>query len=162
VSLPPGRWRYFFDDAEVHEGPTQITRRFPLDEYPVFIREGAIVPLRVSRAYTGLGDKDSAEFLTWLIHPGGRSEFTVYHPDAHPTLESTKLTVDCGQALTIRISGKRVPYILRIFAERKPTSVVLDGRKMQEGESWIFAPDLRRLIIKSSEAAGEEYVVSWR
>ena len=42
VSLPPGEWRYLFDDRELLPGPTQWHREFPLDEFPVFIREGAV------------------------------------------------------------------------------------------------------------------------
>jgi len=71
VSLPPGEWRYLFDDHEVLHGPGQITRDFPLDEFPVFVREGSIVPLKVTSGYTGFGDRGSAEFTTWLIYPKG-------------------------------------------------------------------------------------------
>jgi alpha-glucosidase (family GH31 glycosyl hydrolase) len=35
VKLPAGKWRYFFDDRAVIEGPTTIERDFPLDEFPV-------------------------------------------------------------------------------------------------------------------------------
>src|SRR5438552_10699105 len=58
VSLPPGQWRYLFDDRDVLKGPAAVTRDFPLDEFPVFVREGAVVPLKVKRPYTGLGDQD--------------------------------------------------------------------------------------------------------
>src|SRR6185295_12375633 len=47
VSLPPGKWRYLFHDRELLSGSIQVTRDFPLDEFPVYIREGAVVPLKV-------------------------------------------------------------------------------------------------------------------
>ncbi|MDW8310414.1 MAG: glycoside hydrolase family 31 protein, partial [Verrucomicrobiales bacterium] len=78
VTLPPGRWFYLFDDREVFDGPGQITRSFPLDEYPVFLREGAIVPLNVTRPYTGFGDTNTAGHVTWLIYPARESAFTLW------------------------------------------------------------------------------------
>ena len=58
VHLPPGRWRYWFQDDRVVEGPAVLTRDFPLDEYPVYVRDGAIIPMHVSRDYTGIGAAD--------------------------------------------------------------------------------------------------------
>ena len=54
VSLPPGRWRYLFHDEEVVSGPAQVQREFPLDEFPVFVREGAVIPLKVTPALHGI------------------------------------------------------------------------------------------------------------
>lgn len=43
-----------------HEGgPTTVTREFGLGEFPVYVREGAVLPLDVRRAYTGFGDVET-------------------------------------------------------------------------------------------------------
>jgi alpha-glucosidase (family GH31 glycosyl hydrolase) len=55
VTLPPGGWHYFFHDCEFFQGPLSFRRSFPLEEYPVFVRQGAIVPMNIQRAYTGVG-----------------------------------------------------------------------------------------------------------
>ena len=83
VTLPAGKWYYFFDDKIVVQGKKPVTfeREYPLDEYPVYIREGAIVPLNVERSYTGLGTEANKGLLTWIIYPGVDNKFTVYHPD---------------------------------------------------------------------------------
>jgi len=161
VSLPPGGWRYLFDDRELLRGSRQLTRDFPLDEFPVFIREGAVVPLKVTRPYTGFGDKDSADFTTWLIYPHGRSEFTMYHPETHPKLETTTVKVDSGQSLRIEFSGKHEPHILRIFAERKPSGGTLDGKGLPEGGAWTFDSPGHRLIIKTREYVEGRYEIFW-
>ena len=118
VSLPPGGWRYLFDDREVFQGPQQLTRDFPLDEFPVFVRDGAIVPLKVTRPYTGFGDQDSADFTTWLIYPKGQGEFTLWNPETHPKPKSTTVKVDSGPLLKIAFSGKHAPHVLRV-SQRK-------------------------------------------
>ena len=162
VSLPPGGWRYLFDDRELLQGPRQITRDFALDEFPAFIREGAVVPLKVTRPYAGFGDKDSADFMTWLIYPHGRSEFTMYHPETHPKPEATTVKVDSGSSLKIEFTGKHEPHILRIFAERKPSGVTLGGKVLSEGSAWTFDAPGRRLIIKTREYVEGRYEISWR
>src|ERR1043166_4110572 len=105
VALPSGKWRYLFDDHAVVQGPAQLTRDFPLDEYPVFVREGAVVPLKVTRPYTGFGDRDSAEFMTWLIYPAGQSGFTLWHPESHPKPEATAVKVAAGGPIKNEFSG---------------------------------------------------------
>lgn len=162
VTLPPGRWRYLFDDREVFTGPAQITRRFPLDEYPVFIREGAIVPLNVTRSYTGFGDTNSAGHVTWLIYPAGENAFTLWHPDTHPNPEATTVRVASGdEALRIELSGRQTPHILRIHAPRRPKAVRLDAQPLLEGGDWRFDPAAERLVIRRSIPAAARYEVIW-
>lgn len=160
ISLPPGKWRYFFDDEKTVEG--QITRDFPLDQFPVFVREGAILPLKVTRAYTGFGGKDSAEFTTWLIYPNGKNEFTLFHPETHPQPETTTVKVESGKSLRIEFSGKKEPHILRILAKEKPTGVSLDGEALHEGDSWRFNEKDHRLIVTTRVYQRGTYVISWR
>jgi hypothetical protein len=162
VALPPGRWRYFFDDQEPLQGPMRLTRDFPPDEYPVFVRDGAVVPLRVSRPYTGFGDRDSAEFVTWLIYPSGKSEFTLSIPETHPTPEATTVKVDSSSALRIEVSGKKQPHLLRIFAKEAPSSVVLDSQPLVEGSAWNYDLKDHRLVIRNRTYAEGKYVISWR
>ncbi|KAA3660160.1 MAG: glycoside hydrolase family 31 protein, partial [Calditrichaeota bacterium] len=80
VQLPPGKWRYFFDDSRIFTGDQTIEKEFPLDEYPVFVREGAIIPLNVERSYTGFGDRASHGYTTVLIYPDTLNQFTLSDP----------------------------------------------------------------------------------
>jgi alpha-glucosidase (family GH31 glycosyl hydrolase) len=169
VSLPSGRWRYLFGDREVIQGPTLLTRDFPLDEYPVFVREGAVLPLKVKRGYTGFGDEHSSEFTTWLIYPDGASQFTLFHPETHPNPEQTTVKVDSSESLKIQFSGQREPHILRIFATQRPSKVTLDGKDIPEEAvsqesvaAWRFDAEDRRLIIKARDYSEGTYLISWR
>jgi alpha-glucosidase (family GH31 glycosyl hydrolase) len=161
VSLPAGRWRYLFDDREVLQGPTQIQRFFPLDEYPVFVREGAVIPLNVTRPYTGFGDTNSAGFTTWLIYPHGTNHFTLWHPETHPKPEKTTLTVAGGKSLNIAFHGMHQPHFLRILAPAKPTRVSLDGKDLPEGQRWEYHSVRQSLIIRTSEYAIGKYEIGF-
>ena len=162
VALPPGEWRYLFSDRELLEGPAQVTRDFPLDEFPVFVREGALVPLKVTRSYTGFGDNESAEFTTWLIYPHGTSEFTLWHPESHPKPEKTTVKVDSSESLRIEFVGKHEPHILRVFAKQRPVGITLDGENLPEGDAWGFDAKANRLVIKTRIYVGGTYQISWR
>ncbi len=160
VSLPPGGWRYLFEDDELLQGPQTLTRDFPLDEFPVFVRDGAIVPLKVTRSYTGFGDQESAEFTTWLIYPKGRSEFTLWHPESHPRPETTTVKVDAGASLKIEFSGTHAPHILRILAAEAPAGITLDGRNLPQGDAWKFDGENRRIIVKTRYYTNGTYLIS--
>jgi alpha-glucosidase (family GH31 glycosyl hydrolase) len=159
VTLPQGRWRYLFHDDEVITGPAEVKRDFPLDEFPVYVREGAVIPLKVSRPYTGFGDTNSTAFTTWLVYPEGKSQFALWHPESHPKPEQTTLAVDAGAALRLEFSGKREPHILRICAQSKPAHVTLDGAELSEGEAWQFDATHHRLIIKTRDYTQGKYEI---
>ena len=44
VYFPRGRWRSYWDDSVVYDGPLHAVVEAPLDVIPVFVRDGAYVP----------------------------------------------------------------------------------------------------------------------
>ena len=159
VTLPAGRWRYFFDDMEVIEGPHTLTRRFPLDEFPVYVRDGSIVPMNISRSYTGIGSEDWDGFLTLNIYPGTGCSFEVCHPD-----QSGKTSVVVrpnSSRICIRLEGTKKPHILRVFLENTPKQVELDGRALHEGSDWSYDIEDFRLVVRTEEYEGGRYVIAW-
>lgn len=158
VQLPPGEWRYWFDDRDLITGDQTIERTFPMEEYPVFIREGAIIPMNIQRSYTGRGDSLSQGHLTWLVYPDWTetTEFTVYATDQQ---EPTTLQVTAhNDRLILTFTGRASPHILRIHLEKSPQKVILDGEEL---EDFDYNPDQQKLIIRQSEATGGEYQISF-
>lgn len=157
VTLPTGRWRYLFDDREVILGPTVFTRDFPMDQYPVYVLDGAIIPMDVRRPYTDFGDENSEGFLTFLIYPRGVSAFVTHHPDGTASTEM-RVVEEKGRT-EIRLSGAHKPHILRIFREHKPGAVLLDDEDLVEGEAWQHDSDTKRLIIKTKTYRDGRYTI---
>lgn len=154
VILPAGRWRYYFDDGKYVEGPGTVTWDFPLDEFPVFVRDGAIIPMHIERGYTGIGDRDWKDHLAYDIYPDGASRFEV-HPTDHS--DSIAVAVNAGQAVDITLDGGRKPHILRVRALKKPDRVLRDGAPLAEGAGWAWQEDRGRVIIRDSTGAGRAY-----
>ncbi len=147
VYLPPGKWHYLFDDREVIAGGSILQRSFPLDEFPVFVRDGAIVPLAIERPYSGFGDQSSIGFTTWLIYPEGKNQFTRNYPG--DSAATTVIVEKKEHELSIRFSGRQTPHILLISAEEIPESVALDGRILTPGSDWFFNTAKQRIRIKT-------------
>ena len=157
VTLPEGTWRFLFDDDDIREGPDTFTRSYPLDEYPAFIRDGAIIPLDVKRAYTGYGDEMSEGYLTWLIYPRERSQFEVVHPDGSGR---SAIAVDnTGVDLDVRVGGVEKPHILRIKMDAKPASVTIDGVGLQEDTAWTYEAEEKMLVIRTRSYVEGHYVI---
>ncbi|MFP4502826.1 MAG: TIM-barrel domain-containing protein [Candidatus Hydrogenedentota bacterium] len=161
VTLPEGRWRWLYDDAAVIEGPRKVTRDFELDTYPVYIRDGAIVPMRISRDYTGIGDETWADYLTLSIYPHGENSFEVFHPKAKGD-SSTTVRVQAQQAETrVTLEGARTPHILRVFSERAPAAVTLDGAELAAGEAWQYDGEDNRLIVRTDDYTKGVYIIRY-
>lgn len=157
VTLPAGHWRYFFDDTEVIAGPVTFEREFPLDEYPVYVRDGAIIPMNISRNYTGLGDSTSADFLTFLIYPAGKNQFTVSDPAGKNSFST--LVNQIKNRIEIEFSANAPQHILRIFTPVKPAQITQDGQLLSEGHDWNYS--CPRLIIRTSHSHARHYFIDF-
>jgi alpha-D-xyloside xylohydrolase len=157
VTLPEGNWRYFFSDKEIIKGPVTIEREFPLDEFPVFVREGAIIPLDIKRDYTGLGDKNSEGYLILLIYPESKNEFTVHHPDKSG---STTISVENNpENIRVLLSGISKPHVLNIAMNQAPKKVELDGIALSDSVNYHFDQAKNKLIIKTNQYSTGQYLI---
>jgi alpha-glucosidase (family GH31 glycosyl hydrolase) len=157
ITLPKGKWRYWFDDSKIIEGPITFEQEFPLDEYPLFIKEGAIIPMNIERSYTNIGTKENAGYLTLLIYPHNESSFTVYD---YKTQEETEITVDESDSeIEINIEKKRRKHIIKLLLATPPHKVTLDNKTLVEGTDYWFENESKKLIIKTDNYIEGEYII---
>lgn len=157
ITLPEGKWRYFFNDKEVIEGPVTFKREFPLDEYPVYIREGAIVPLDIKRDYTGIGDRNSEGYLTLLIYPDGKNEFTVHHPDKSGS--TSVIVEEYPEKINITLGNVHKSHILKINMLVKPKKVELDNMMLIDSVNYNFDAKLNKLVIRTNDYKTGAYTI---
>ncbi len=157
ITLPKGNWRYWFDSNKIIKGPVTFEQEFPLDEYPVFIKEGAIIPMNIERSYTGIGTEENSGYLTLLIFPHEISSFTVYD---YKTQEETKILVDKSSSkIKVNIAGKKIKHILKLQLKAKPGKVVLDNKTLTEGVDYWFEKENMKLIIKTDNYVDGKYII---
>jgi len=76
--LPGGCDWYDFWTGRRHAGGQQVARDYALDEFPLYVRAGAIVPMGPPVQYSG--ERRDAPWEIRL-HPGADGQFTLYEDD---------------------------------------------------------------------------------
>ena len=155
IVLPKGQWRYLFDDREIFSGGTFIKRSYPLNEMPVYIREGAIVPLDIKRDYTGLGEKHSEGFITYLIYPAGHNSFTLFPTSGE---EACRINVIKEQNKTTVHLNSISPFILLIHSDTKPASVT-KNKKAVSSTDWTFDDKKKKVRMETLEIGEFEFEI---
>jgi alpha-glucosidase len=108
VYLPNDSW-YDFNSGNAIQGPAKFQVTKGLDEIPVYVRAGTILPLGPVVQHTG---QKSPEPLEIRIYPGHNSSFTMTEDDGH-TYNYTKGLVrqttytwnDAAKKLSWKVSG---------------------------------------------------------
>ncbi|MDR3313940.1 MAG: hypothetical protein LBS96_05730 [Oscillospiraceae bacterium] len=146
VVFPQGEWIYLFDESKVYSGIQKL--HFELNEFPVFIRKGAILPM------DGLEDA----FTTVHIYPTqGAKQFGLYEEAKTGTMLSYKkdkaaLTVQStasDRSLLFRIAGEPAPQSVTSGGTALPRAASLEaltalpsGYFTADGVTWIYIRDL--------------------
>ncbi len=77
VWIPPGAWIDFFT-GETLSGPTTVQRSVSYDQYPVFVRAGAIVPTQPDVPTSTSDPQDDLVINVW---PGADGAFDLYEDE---------------------------------------------------------------------------------
>ncbi|MBI5496023.1 MAG: glycoside hydrolase family 31 protein [Deltaproteobacteria bacterium] len=128
VPFPAGRWVDWWDGT-VHDGPGHATVDAPLERLPLFIRQGAIIPLLrptidtlAPATLAGVESfaGDAGLLYVRAVPPGsGSSVFTVY--------DGTRLEVAAAQLSVASGSVFTAGFVLELLGVPAPASVTLDG-----------------------------------
>ncbi|MCD6290639.1 MAG: DUF4968 domain-containing protein [Anaerolineae bacterium] len=142
IYLPSGRWIDYWT-GEVHDGPTWIVRKAPLDTLPLYVQAGSIIPTGPVMQYT---DEKPLDPLTLDVYGGAAGRFVLYEDDGltmayrdgmWATVEITYEEGDKSAVLTIgERRGKYAPPQRRIIVRlhgwtAEPASVTLDGQLVE-------------------------------
>ncbi len=129
VLLPPGRWVSFWDGAELH-GPGEVTVETPRDTIPVFLREGALLPLldpaidTLSPATDPGVDSfaDTPGVLFVRVVPGADGAFTVF--------DGTRLIQTAGAITVAPGTTFRQGALLEVLERVAPIAVMLGSAEL--------------------------------
>jgi alpha-glucosidase (family GH31 glycosyl hydrolase) len=172
IYLPPGDWRDFFSGKR-YQGDTTFTAHYRVDETPVFVREGAIIPEQRAGDYS---DVRPLDVLVLSVYGSGDGMFELYEDDgssldyearhAHTTIAHA-VGSDAVHRLTIEPTQGSYPgqaparsYEVHIYADGKPSSVSVNGR---EAGPWTWDAERRvAVVMVSSQSIHERARIEWR
>ncbi|WP_279071128.1 glycoside hydrolase family 31 protein [Alistipes timonensis] len=167
VWLPEGKW-YEWQTGTMLDGGRIVERTFALDEYPVYVRAGAILPM-YGDTVKNLNANDEEILLT--LFPGGSGEFSLYEDNGDDKRYAAEFarthlkSVRNGNLLTVTV-GKRTGAYCGMPAERKfsvkvlasaaPASVTVDGAKAD----WTYLGEEFALVVEipRTDCAAEKVV----
>jgi len=171
--LPKGDW-YDFWTREKVTGGKWIDANAPLDEMPIFIRAGAVVPMQQVIQYT---DQAPADPLTFEIFPSSEAKGICYEDDGisfdyqkgkYRTV-GIKAAVQGGEIAITRsaaegefVPGQRSVVFAVNGVSQKPASVTLSGKRIAEvpslagaNEGWVYDLSLQRLSVKTQDSQNQ-------
>lgn len=103
VWLPKGTWYDFFTDIK-YDGDTKINVYRQMEDYPVFAKEGAIIPLDHKPVLKGT---DLPQTIDWHIFPGASNTFELVE-DERTKRAITTLQLDWeNQMVSLTITGDK-------------------------------------------------------
>ena len=142
VWLPKGEW--IEEPTGKHfTGPASMDRSFSVDQIPVYLKSGAIVPMQPEMSYTGEKPVDPLIVNVWPLDTGKTTSYSLYEDNGiaeqyqHGVYTRTPIkATQTGDTLRIEIGPvegsfagmlKSRGYTLRLPADWPPVSVTADG-----------------------------------
>lgn len=103
--LPSGRWTSFFDPSRLVTGPKWIKEQVPLDEIPVWVRQGSVLPLGPSNV--GKPDYDFAADLELQMYEidDGADLIAPIPTGQGDAVAGTVRVVRQGKAISLEVSN---------------------------------------------------------
>ncbi|MCL2494238.1 MAG: hypothetical protein FWE98_01105 [Oscillospiraceae bacterium] len=125
IIFPAGEWIYMFDESKVYSGIQ--TLEFPMDEFPAFIRKGAIIPM-------GPESLDiENDFTTVHVYPvKGSQSFGLYEDGRKGSTLSYTKTDDL---LLLESSASYRPLLWRVYGAAEPKEVWLGDEALKKADS---------------------------
>ena len=107
VYLPAGDW-FDFWSGERHGGKQRITVKPPIEQIPLFVKAGTILPLAEPTLHT---EDPASRRLTAQVYGAGPARAVLYADDGtwNPSLETVTLSWEAGAgSARVRIRGDRL------------------------------------------------------
>jgi alpha-glucosidase (family GH31 glycosyl hydrolase) len=138
VYLPEGKWIDYWTGTS-HEGKSYLNVVCPIEQIPIFIKAGAIIPTQEPLNF--IGEREIKE-ITLDIYPGGESTFHLYDDDGRTTAyqngqysitEILSSNSSTGAQITIKApKGKfkvtKKDYFVKVHLEERPAQLKVNGK----------------------------------
>jgi alpha-glucosidase (family GH31 glycosyl hydrolase) len=168
--LPPGEWIEWPTGKHLRGGVT-VERSFSIEQIPVYLRPGAILPMQLPMLYTGQKPVDPLIVNIWPLTPGTTSSYSLYE-DSGVDVEYQRgvfaytsiKAAQSGDTLRVEIEPVQGRYPgmptargleLRLPADWPPQRVTVNGAPLKHasftGKSgWSFEGNTLTTVIPIS------------
>ena len=183
VWLPKGEW-IEWPSGKHFSGPVSVDRSFSIDQIPVYVKEGAIIPMQPEMSYTGEKHVDPLIVNVWPLAPGQSTSYSLYEDNGiaeqyqHGVYTHTPIkATQNGDMLRVEIGPvegsfagmlKSRAYTLELPGDWPPASVTVDGVAIKQAgptgtSGWSFEGDtLTSMVPVASRSTGSKVVIEVR
>lgn len=136
VLFPAGEWVDFNRPALKYKGGTQATVKAPLDELPMFVKAGAIIP-QYDLPIENAGQYDPAHLSVLYFPAGEESEYVLYDDDRTSfgsldngdyMLTTFKAKAAPGEGITISMSADKNPSLIDWMPASRAVTFKIKGQ----------------------------------
>jgi len=138
VYLPKGLWTNYWT-GKTFAGKAYYNILCPIDQVPIFVKEGSIIPTQEPLQY--IGEKEITQLIL-DVYPNASSTFTLYNDDGKSleyeegnfnTTDMVSQVSEKDITLTINATkgtfkGNEINYLVKFHIEEKPSSVTVNGK----------------------------------
>jgi len=179
IWIPPGEWIEWQTGAQL-KGPQEYSRSYTIEEVPVFVRAGAIIPMQPEMMHTGEKPVDP---LILTVFPGKEGMMRVYEDQGNSVAYQkgegawtpVSMQRDTGGGIRVMIGRKEGSYPgmladrsyeLRFVNTMPPASVEVDGRSLDRrwgdsGAGWSYDGGNATVVVRTARiAAGDDLEVT--
>jgi alpha-glucosidase (family GH31 glycosyl hydrolase) len=179
VWLPKGEW-IEWPSGKHFTGPTSANRSFSIDQIPVYVKQGSIVPMQPEMSYTGEKPVDPLIVNVWPLASGQTTSYSLYEDNGvaeqyqHGVYTHTPIkATQTGDSLRVEIGPvegsfagmlKSRGYKLQLPADWPPASVTVDGVAVKQAgptgkRGWSFEGNTLTTMIPVESRSTESKVV---
>lgn len=141
-SLPEkGDWVEFWTKTK-YAGGTTISQTYPLNQFPLFIKVGAIIPMNITNNYSGIGNSSlKGKETIYIIPSENRREYQYFRPKGDGIdYEPIQISFD-GQKNELTVEGEsRHEYAFLIQSKIKPIQV-------ENADKWTYNENKHELLV---------------
>ncbi len=159
IYFPQGKWIDYWN-GKVYDGKQWLNNYdAPLDKLPLFVKAGSIIPMYPQMNYDGEKPLDT---LTLDIYPSEKSVYQLYEDDGKTRqykegkFATTNITCNVtSNATTVGISAidgsyenmlSNRNYVLQIHTAKKPSSVLINSKKLSSAQ-YHYSNEKNGLLI---------------
>jgi alpha-glucosidase len=167
VWLPKGEWIEWPTGKHI-SGPATVDRSFSIEQTPIYVKAGAIVPMQPPMLYTGEKSVDPLIVNVWPLAPGTSNNYSVYEDSSVATeyergvFARTPIKAwQTGDTLRVEIGPvegsypgmpKSRGYKLQLPSDWPPASVTVNGAAVKRSGStgkggWTFEGNMLTTMI---------------
>lgn len=141
-----GYWIDYYNDDQIYKPGEIIERKYALDQYPIFIKAGSIIPIKTPNKKIIQEGDFAASDLTILVYTQGKESYLFHQPLGNGTeYKDVRIAIDEEKGLIQVKSEIKQKFVFKVKCFAQPNDVV-------NADKWEYDNATKILTIEKYSA----------